>query len=274
MSADEYHADPVPGGSLSSSGARKLLPPNCPALFHHERQHGRPPKRELDLGHAAHKLVLGVGPDLVVVDASDWRTKAAQDKRDEARATGAVPLLRAEWEQLKAMAEALRAHPVASALFAPGRGKPEQALIWQDGPTGVWRRALLDWLPAQVAGWRLIVPDYKTTRDADPESIARAVHTYGYHQQAAWYLDGVKALGLHGQEPAFVFVFQEKTAPYLVTVVELDALALRIGAARNRRALETYARCTAEDRWPGYSDAVESICLPAWAEKSDSEEYL
>ena len=28
-----YHADPVPGGSLSASGAKLLLPPSCPALY-------------------------------------------------------------------------------------------------------------------------------------------------------------------------------------------------------------------------------------------------
>lgn len=30
LPAEVYHADPVEGGSLSSTGARKLLPPSCP----------------------------------------------------------------------------------------------------------------------------------------------------------------------------------------------------------------------------------------------------
>ncbi|MGW9447058.1 hypothetical protein, partial [Bacillus mobilis] len=34
-----YHRDPVPGGSLSSSGARKLLAPSCPALFKYDQEH-------------------------------------------------------------------------------------------------------------------------------------------------------------------------------------------------------------------------------------------
>lgn len=272
VTAEEYHADPVPGGSLSSTGARKLLPPSCPALFHHEQQHGREPKAHFDLGHAAHRLVLGDGPTLVPLDFADWRTKAARAERDAVRADGSVPLLADDYAQVQAMAAALRDHPFASRLFTPGTGRPEQTLVWRDQPTGVMCRARLDWLRAKGRG-RLVVPDYKTTRSAEPTAIQRAVHEYGYHQQAAWYLSGVHALGL-ADDAVFVFAFQEKTAPYLVTVVELDAMALRIGAARNRRALDIYRECTASGRWPGYRDDVAHLSLPPWAENRDIEEYL
>lgn len=53
-----YLADPVPGGSLSFSGAKALLPPSCPALYRHQRDHGRPPKPAFDFGHAVHSMVL------------------------------------------------------------------------------------------------------------------------------------------------------------------------------------------------------------------------
>ena len=33
LPAAAYHRDPVEGGSLSASGAKKLMPPSCPALF-------------------------------------------------------------------------------------------------------------------------------------------------------------------------------------------------------------------------------------------------
>ncbi|MFD7101894.1 PD-(D/E)XK nuclease-like domain-containing protein [Streptomyces celluloflavus] len=263
----------MPGGSLSSTGARRLLPPSCPALFRWEQDHPQPPRKAFDLGTAAHRLVLGDGPDLVPLDFDDWRSKAAREARDEARASGAVPLLRGAYDQVQAMASALAAHPVARRLFQPGTGTPESALIWRDGPTGIMRRALLDWCPAPGPG-RLIVPDYKTTRDASPESIRRAVDAYGYHQQADWYLSGARALDLADQSAAFVLVFQEKTSPYLVTVVELDAVAMRIGAARNRRAIETYARCVETGHWPGYAHGVAHLSLPAWAENRDLEEYL
>ncbi|MEU9498194.1 PD-(D/E)XK nuclease-like domain-containing protein [Streptomyces sp. NPDC048196] len=273
LTAEEYHADPVPCGSLSSSGARRLLPPSCPALFRWEQDHPQPPKATFDFGHAAHKLVLGVGPDLVALDFDDWRTKAARQERDELRAAGAVPLLRDDYQQVLDMAAAIRQHPMASRLFEPGSGTAESALVWRDGPTGVMRRALLDWRPAPGPG-RMIIRDYKTARSADPAAVARAVHEYGYHQQADWYRAGCRALGLCDETAEFVFVVQEKTAPYLVTVVQLDAMAMRIGAARNRRAIETYAKCVETGRWPGYADDVAYLSLPPYAEIRDSEEYL
>lgn len=271
MSDQEYHADPVPGGSLSSSGARLLLPPSCPARFHYQREHGQPPAEHFDIGHAAHRLVLGVGPELVEVQASDWRTKAAREQAAAARARNAVPLLSDELERVKQMADALALHPIARALFDPDRGRPEQTLIWRDGPSRVMRRARFDWLPDAGPG-RMIIPDYKTCRSADPDALARSVHQFGYHQQADWYRAGAIALGLAGDDTAFVFVCQEKDPPYLVTVVELDAMALRIGAIRNRRALEVYARCTSTGQWPGYVEGIELLSLPPWVEMQEGDQ--
>lgn len=271
MPAEEYHRDPVPGGSLSSTGARKLLAPSCPALFRHWQQNPQPPKREFDFGHAAHKFVLGDGPEIFSVPFDDWKSKAAREQRDYAYSIGVVPLLEHEVAQVHEMADALRRHPVASALFSPERGKPEQTLIWRDEETGVWRRARLDWLPDPTGG-RLIAGDYKTANSADLDSIQRSVYKFGYHMQAAWYLDGLQALGF-ADFPAFVFVFQEKTPPYLITVIELDVVAQRIGRERNRKALEIYRDCTAADHWPGHATDIELIALPGWAEARHDQEF-
>lgn len=265
-----YHADPVAGGSLSSSGARKLLPPNCPARFRWELDHPRPANPVFDFGHAAHKQVLGVGAKVVVVDADSWRTNAAKDKQAAAYAAGQVPVLAHEYADVQNMADALRAHPVASALFNPAAGSPEQSLFWTDAETDVWCRARLDWLP-DATDRRMVIADYKTCASAELGHIERAVHSYGYHQQAAFYVDGVKALGL-ADDPAFVFVFQEKTAPYLITVVQLDPEAERIGRAENRKAIDIYRRCKATDNWPGYSEDIELISLPPWVERRHQTE--
>jgi hypothetical protein len=271
MTADEYHADPVAGGSLSSTGARRLLPPSCPAKFRWEQDHGAPPKRHFDLGHAAHQLVLGdAGAEIVVIDADSYRTKAAQADRDDAYEAGAIPLLPAEHDQVKAMAASVLAHPIASRLFNPQRGRPEVALIWRDHSTGIWRRARFDWLPDAGPG-RLIIPDLKTCASADPDALSKAVAQHGYHQQSAWYRDGAIALGLGGEDTAFVFVCVEKTPPYVVTVIELDHVAMRIGAARNRRALSIYEHCSTTGHWPPYSEDIEQISLPVWAEIAEGE---
>lgn len=254
----EYHAHPA----LSASGAKKLLPPSCPALFKHDRDHGSPSTKALDLGTAAHRLVLGVGAEIVAVDADDWRTKAAREARDEAHAAGKTPLLTSDVEVVEGMAAAIRQHPVASALFDPEHGKPEQSLFWTDAETGVPCRARFDWLPDSGDG-RLIVPDYKTTASAEPTAFAKSCATYGYALQAAWYLEGVAALEL-ADSAAFVFVAQEKTPPYLVTVAQLDIEARLLGTRLAYRARTTFAECMASDRWPGYVDDVAVLSLPGW----------
>ena len=62
--------------------------------------------------------------------------------------------------------------------------------------------------------------------------------------------------------------------PWCVPACARNAAARSIGAARNRRALEVFAECTATGRWPGYSDEIAYLSLPAWAAIRDTEEYL
>ncbi|MER8219735.1 PD-(D/E)XK nuclease-like domain-containing protein [Streptomyces sp. NPDC094143] len=270
MTNEEYHSHRY---ALSSSGARKLLPPSCPAIFRYEQDHPQPAKKVWDIGNAAHKLVLGNGPKLRKIEHETWNTNVAKAAVTKAREAGEIPLKPAEYQQVHDMADALRRHPVASLLFDPERGTPEQSLFWRDEKTGVMRRARLDWLPDPRSG-RLIIPDYKTCRSANPEKLAKDIEEYGYHQQDDTYRSGAKALGIADDDAAFVFVCQEKTAPYVITVVEVNATARRIGAARNRRALEIFAHCTETGYWPGYSDDVVPLSLPPWAETRDSLEYL
>jgi len=221
----------------------------------------------MQFGTAAHCHVLGTGAEVVPIKFENYRTEKAQQARDEATARGAVPMLPHQMEALDAMADALRRHPLASKLLTHW-GRPEQSAFWRDRETGVICRARYDVLPTgrTVLG-RVLVPDYKTAKDAGPEAFAKAVHDRGYHQQAPFYLDGLRALGLAGDDAAFAFVVQEKTPPYLVAVYQLDTAALMIGAYRNRRALRIFAECTASGRWPGYSNDIETVSLPAWVEK-------
>ncbi|MGI5162769.1 PD-(D/E)XK nuclease-like domain-containing protein [Spirillospora sp. CA-253888] len=162
MPAETYHADPVPGGSLSSSEARRLLPPSCPALFRHykDQPDSRTTTKALDFGQAAHALVLeGDESAVVKIDAEDYRTKAAQTQRNAAHAAGKVPLLPHELDRVRDMAAALKRHEVAAALLA--KGQAEKSLFWADAETNVARRARLDWHRERTGTRRVIIPDYK-----------------------------------------------------------------------------------------------------------------
>lgn len=248
----DYHRDPVEGGSLSSTGARRLLAPSCPAKYRWYADHPEI-KTEYDFGHAAHRAVLGIGAEIAVFDHDSWRTNAAKADKVAARAAGLVPMLQEDAEIVTAMADKIRTHEVAGRLFRPGRGVAEQTLVWRDRATGIMRRARLDWT-AGGNGRKLIIADYKTCDRADPASCARSIFTYGYHAQGDWYRDGAFELGLDGGSGVgFVLVFQEKTAPYVVTVVEPDDEALLWGSVLNTKAIDVYRRCVETDTWPGYS---------------------
>src|SRR5262245_32462306 len=95
---DAYIRDPAPAPSLSASVANVLL---TKSAFHAMHAHPRlnpdwePESTELtELGTIVHAILLENDRSrLVVAPFDDWRTKAAREMRDEARAQGRIPVL-------------------------------------------------------------------------------------------------------------------------------------------------------------------------------------
>ncbi|AEL19969.1 exonuclease VIII [Mycobacterium phage Charlie] len=263
---DDYHAD---RGSLSVSGAKLLLPPSCPAKFRWEQDNGRKPKKAWDFGHVAHKLVLGKGAEFEVLDPSVHGLKANGEPSEkptatamwrnaeaEARKQGKVPIHIADFTRAYDMAERVRQHPTAGPIFADTEGQAEVALYHTDPETGVRLRGRIDWLTNDI-------DDYKTSTTANPAELKVKFYKLGYFMQAAWYIDLLVALGF-AENPRFRFIVQEKEPPYVVTPIEYDDDAIAEGRRRNRQAIRLYAECMETGRWPGYSDDVVTLSLPAW----------
>lgn len=250
----EYHADPA----FSQSQAKTLL--RSPARYLHELTNRRPEKASFDFGHAAHAKVLGVGLDVVAIDATDWRTKAAQTARDEAHAAGKVPLLARDVAQVDEMAKAIEAHPEARRILAC-EGRPEVSMWWTDDRTGVQCRGRVDYLAETKAG--LVNVDYKTTTDASPREFARSAGKFRYHLQAAAYEDGLAHLT--GDRVPCVLIAQEKEAPYLVGVYRFQDWDVDRGLDLWRDALDLLVQCRTDDHWPGHPEAITALDLPAWA---------
>lgn len=256
-----YHAHPA----LSSTGARRLIRPGCPALFAWERDHPTPPTDAMKFGRAAHREILGVGAEIAVTDDwSDFRTKKAQEWRDEQEAAGLLPMLASstKWQQIQGMKAGLERHETYRRLFDPERGDAEVSAFWTDEETGVACRARFDFLPHPVKGRRLIVPDYKKTTDPEPGAFARDAASYGYPMQADWYLRGVRALGLD-DDAQFVFVAQADKPPYLASVSYVSGSDLALAHHRNRLALHTFKACTETGQWPGY-DEIAALPMPTY----------
>lgn len=258
-----YHADsdlaPELGRSLSQSGAKTLLA--SPARFAWERDHGRPPKDAYDLGTLVHALVLRSRDDRIrVVDARDWKTKRAQEARDEARAGGMVPVLRSQLLDASRVARAVRRHPLAGAMFRGGRA--EVSLYWIDDETGVTCRGRIDYVhPGGLV-------DLKTTTygRGDLDVFGRSAASYDYPMQAAVYSDGWEALT--GVRLPFVTVVVEVDPPYMITVGQYDDDDLDAGRARWRTALSVYAERESSGVWDDPLTDIPTIPVPAWYARS------
>jgi hypothetical protein len=247
ISNKDYHAHPALG-----STSLKTLATKTPAHYQWDKTH---PKSSdaFTLGTAAHSLILEDDTSqFVVVDSANWLTKDARTAKAEALASNKVPLLTKEFEQVQAMRDAVMANPLAKAAFTGHRA--EASVFWEED--GLDLKCRPDaWKPG-------VLVDLKTSRNADPNEFGKTAHEYGYHQSAAHYIDGVKALT--GEELPFHFVLVEKTEPYLVSVVELDTEAVNIGRQLNDRAKRIYRECTETGNWPGYPSG-ELVSLPMWA---------
>lgn len=269
MPEDDYHADPVTGGSLSHSMAKVLIQPGGPAKLRWQLDNPQPYKKVFDFGRAAHALVLGVGaelrmiPDEYLASNGAASTKAAKDFIAQAREDGATPLKQVEFQQIKDMALQLARHPEAVAVLTADGARHEVSAFTVDPHTGVVLRCRFDTIASTGLG------DYKTAATADPHRFNRAVLDNGYHQQHPWYLDTAAALDLVDPDAPFKFVVQEKTAPYLVSVIQLDAEWVRIGRDLNRRAIDLFVDCTRTGQWPGYE--TTTLTPPPWAYPTDTQ---
>lgn len=268
IAAGHYHGDPCETPSLSASIASVL----CHASPLHAWQ--RHPKLnpdfrpdhdpKYDVGNVAHALLLEGVPledACDVVDADDWRTKAAREQRNLARENGKVPLLRKDLAAVEALVESvtdqLGRHAARPPLLEDGA--PEQTLVWRED--GVLCRAMLDWLRHDYAA----IDDLKTTgRSAEPYAFERALYGLGYDLKAAFYIRAVEAIT--GVTPRFRWIVVETTPPYALSVVEPGPDVLAIGRKKCQYALEVWRRCLARNDWPGYPADVVTATLPPWEE--------
>lgn len=265
----EYHADPCPSPSLSSS-IGKIILGQSPAHAYTAHPRLNPEfeaeeKASFDLGEAVHKHLLTEGRAIEVVDADDWRTKAAKELRDQARAANKIPILKAKMAEVEAMVGAARKQLARFQVpdLLEG-GKPEESLAWTEETEygEIWCRARLDYAKPPE-----FVIDYKTSGvSAHPDALPRRVYDLGYDFQAAFYRRGIRALTKIS--PRFVFIFQETSAPYAISPIELSPAALDMAERKVEEAIRLFAWSMNKGSWPGYPNRITRIDPPAWAEKS------
>lgn len=262
LTMPEYLGQPADALSISSSDAG-ILEESTPAHLRAawaERESEGTDSKEADLGTVIHTLILEPhrkDKALVVVDAKDWRTKAAQEAREAAKAEGRIAILPAVLAQAEGAVAAVMAHPVAAHLLAKGRA--EQSWFAKDKETGLYRKARTDFYNAQ----RIIV-DIKTVGSAAPDFLQRRVFEGGWFQQAPWHCDVVERV--EGSPAAgYCWLIVEQKPPHCVVVRRPPDTVLMHGHRVNQRAFAVFARCAKTGQWPGWSDTIEDLTLPSYA---------
>ncbi len=272
--AEEYHQRAL--DIASASGLKQML--RSPAHFRHwvknpDEDDQRP---VLAFGKALHCAILE--PDVfgarycVLPPGAPARPTAAMLaakknsessleriafwERWDADNAGRTILTADDYERVQRMGDSVRAHPVAAGLLVGGQR--EITLRWEDEATGLRCQARPDlYLPGEF------VMDVKTCRDASEEGFARAVHNYLYDLGEAHYLEGIRANG--DSIRYFIFLAIESTAPFVCQPCVIDAKAEQRGYTLRTRAMNRQAECLKSGRWPGYSERLLEIHLPAFA---------
>lgn len=184
-------------------------------------------------------------------------SKAIKQAKADIIANDKIPLKPELYDRLIEMYQQMNKHPIAGEFLRAG-GRNELTIAAQDPETGVHVKIRPDKLTNKG-----IIIDYKTTLDASPAGFAKSVVNFGYHRQAALYLDVARLAGI--EVGKFLFLCVEKSAPYLVAVYELDDAAIQLGRDLNNKALSDYSIALERDEWKGYSDEIETLKLPSWA---------
>ncbi|MCJ2107899.1 PD-(D/E)XK nuclease-like domain-containing protein [Methylobacterium sp. E-041] len=271
MPAAVYHADPAPKPSLSSSIA-KLIVSNSP--HHAFAEHPRLGKiagdepdatRPKEIGTAAHKLILGQGVDLVVIDADDYRTAYAKTERAAAYADELAPILRPDLEKAELLAEKVRGG-VARIDGCDGfAGAPAEVVAIAQDRSGAWLRIMMDRI--EIHDTHAIIWDVKTgEQSAAPQGLGRRIEGMGMEVQAALYVRVLEALLPHlAGRIRFRWIFVENEFPHGLTVAEADNVGMTVGARKVDAAIHLWNRCTVSGEWPGYPAQIVRVDFPEWA---------
>lgn len=266
-----YFRDPLRAyrtESLSGSSARFLIPPSTPAHYRWIADHRNEPTDAMIFGSAVHALTLD-SADLAVFEGRSWRSKAGADFLREHDPDGDVaPILEHDVRRAKAMAHALRTHPLVAKML---RGaQVEQALFVEDDETGAWLRGKLDLLQPGASG-HLIVGDIKTKDGhAHVSEFARAAAKLSYHVSDAHYARILRRLGL-AKRVTMLYATVESRPPHLVAVHQISDEDVQRADELDRLAIGRFAHCLAAEEWPGYPPVINKATLPVYAARNDEE---
>lgn len=106
-----------------------------------------------------------------------------------------------------------------------------------------------------------LIIDLKTTSDPNPDSWKWSAEDYGYHRQAAIYIEAMQ--GFYGRTFSFIFGVVRSKAPYEVGVYELDEPSIERGWSEVVALIEEYRLRKQSGDWRAdWQIGVKSVSVP------------
>lgn len=250
---ETYHSDPwgdVP--CLSQSVAAELV--KCPLLgwAAHPRLGGAiigadKPTADMETGNLLHALVLGSGPRFVSLDFKDYKTNAARGAKEEAIASGLVPVLTHKFEAAQEAATAIIRAVREQEGIEIGEYDAEVTALWTDPNLGVRCRGRFD----LQSGYSIVDPKFT---NLEPHRWIAGMEGQGYDIQASAYIEALETIHPeYAGRVEFTFLLIRPTWPHTTCRVTIGGTSRSLGEDRWHRAKLSWQTCLRAGRWPSYS---------------------
>lgn len=222
-----------------------------------------------DIGTYAHACLLEGGmANLCVIDAPDWRTKAAKEARDAARLAGQLPILAHKQGEVGAMVHAAQEYIEGSDLSGIFKeGLPEQTIVFEID--GVPCKARPDLFANK---WAML--HYKTTTGSvNPATFERICAGSGYDIAMAFYARACDSFNDADSVEHYILA-QEQESPYACKLFGLAPAAWAIAHNKVTRAIGAWSACVSVNRFPAYDGSIYYIEPTSWQMAQEEESML
>jgi hypothetical protein len=219
------------------------------------------------------------GRELTAQAEADGLTMCAPDELDFVREW--YPRLRgrevmppSQIDAVLRAASIARQLPVSRVVFGKlaDYGLAEASMFSDDPASGVRIKVRPDYAvrPCEQFPAGLVI-DGKSTTDAGT-GFGRQVWSLDYGLQAALYTRVFQQRHQTAERPMFLWLAQEMESPFAARYYAAGTDLLEYWDRRIDDLLGRVAECQRTNCWPAYPDAVETLALPAWAQKQIDEE--
>jgi hypothetical protein len=236
------------------------------SMNHWLSEKGFPETKALILGSLGHTMILEMDKlteRYLVMPKVDARTKGGKEQKmlaqEQAKLEEKILISQEDFTQALGWRENILKNPVTSNVFQKAKGENEVSGFFRhpdfDNILGAFR---VDKLLEE----QKIAIDLKIMLSANPYAFSSSVKKFGYHMQAAWYLDGLKAIT--GDDYDFIFVVCEKSNPHNVQSYRLSEKDLERGRDDIRATVKKYqqyqgANEDQRNRLSGYYDGIQTL---------------